>query len=166
MKKICAWCNKDLGEVPSELGGNSITHGICPECAKEVLSFKAEPLARFLGQFPGPIYVVNEELEIISANNEGAEVLGKTLDDFVGKLPGGAFDCEYDKEPGGCGRTEHCRTCTIRNTLKDTLETGESHINVPAYPDLQGVTGEKKVKYLISTEKFGFGVVLKIEEIS
>ncbi|MEN8142704.1 MAG: hypothetical protein ABFQ82_03790 [Thermodesulfobacteriota bacterium] len=166
MKKICAWCNKDLGEVPSGPDANPITHGICPDCAREVLSFKAEPLARFLDRFPGPIYVVNGELEVISANGEGAGVLGKSLDDFAGKLPGDAFDCKYDQEPGGCGRTEHCRTCTIRNTLTATLETGESHNDVPAYPDLLSVTEEKKLKFLISTEKLGFGVVLKIEEIS
>lgn len=166
MKKICAWCNKDLGEVPSGADANPITHGICPDCAREALSFKAEPLARFLDRFPGPIYVVNEELEIISANSEGAHNLGKGLDDFAGKLPGDAFDCEEAKKSGGCGRAKHCRTCTIRNTLTDTLETGVSHNNVPAYPDLQSVTGEKKLKFLISTEKFGFGVVLKIEEIS
>lgn len=167
MKKICAWCKKDLGTIDQGSGKrpDAITHGICPDCAREFLSFKAEPLSRFLDQFPGPIYVVNGELEIISANREGAGFLGKKLDDFTGKLPGAAFDCEYDKKPGGCGKTEHCRTCTIRKTLTDTLETGVSHNDVPAYPDLQSVTGENKHKFLISTEKFGFGVVLKIEEI-
>jgi hypothetical protein len=110
MKKICAWCNKDLGEVPSGPDANPITHGICPDCAREVLSFKAEPLAKFLDKFPGAIYVVNNELEIISANSNGAHNLGKSLDDFAGKLPGDAFDCEFAKKPGGCGRAEHCRT--------------------------------------------------------
>jgi hypothetical protein len=40
-----------------------------------------------------------------------------------------------------------------------------SHIDVPAYPDLRLITGEEDLKFLIYTEKFGFGVVLKIEEI-
>ena len=51
MKKICAWCKKDLGEVPSGPDANPITHGICPDCAREALSFKAEPLAKFLDRF-------------------------------------------------------------------------------------------------------------------
>lgn len=34
MKKVCAWCKKDCGEVePFEDG--SITHGICNECREK-----------------------------------------------------------------------------------------------------------------------------------
>jgi len=33
MRRICAWCGKDMGETP----GDGLTHGICPEClAKEL----------------------------------------------------------------------------------------------------------------------------------
>jgi hypothetical protein len=33
-KRICAWCQKDLGEVETASGQDS--HGICPKCEKAV----------------------------------------------------------------------------------------------------------------------------------
>ncbi|HEX7586553.1 MAG TPA: hypothetical protein VF390_02890 [Patescibacteria group bacterium] len=33
IKRICAWCNKELGEKEAE--GEGATHGICPECAEK-----------------------------------------------------------------------------------------------------------------------------------
>lgn len=31
MKKVCAWCNKDMGEI-EPFNDISVTHGICKEC--------------------------------------------------------------------------------------------------------------------------------------
>jgi len=36
VKKICAWCGKDMGEKPS-LDDDRISHGICPECVEREL---------------------------------------------------------------------------------------------------------------------------------
>jgi len=36
MKRICAWCRKEMGEVAPEQPG--ITHGICEECREKVLA--------------------------------------------------------------------------------------------------------------------------------
>lgn len=33
IKRICAWCNKEMGEKEAE--GEGATHGICPECAEK-----------------------------------------------------------------------------------------------------------------------------------
>ena len=30
MKRICAWCTKELGEIENSTGGT--THGICDDC--------------------------------------------------------------------------------------------------------------------------------------
>ena len=34
MRRVCAWCKKDMGEKPP-LEDKSITHGICPECLRK-----------------------------------------------------------------------------------------------------------------------------------
>lgn len=31
MKRVCAWCGKDMGEI-EPLDDDSITHGICDDC--------------------------------------------------------------------------------------------------------------------------------------
>lgn len=35
LKIVCAWCNKDMGEKPSQQSG--ITHGICESCKQKAL---------------------------------------------------------------------------------------------------------------------------------
>lgn len=37
MKSICAWCKKDLGEVPGGEDSAEISHGICESCHEKEL---------------------------------------------------------------------------------------------------------------------------------
>lgn len=40
-RKVCSWCNKDLGPAPGCPGDS---HGICPECADKVIAdFESTP---------------------------------------------------------------------------------------------------------------------------
>lgn len=86
------------------------------------------------------------------------------MEEIVGELSGDVFDCKHAVE--GCGQNIHCKTCTIRKTVNETYKTGKSFSKVPAYPDLNYVTNENKIKFLISTEKKGEAVVLRIDEVS
>lgn len=33
VKRICAWCQKEMGEIEAE--GGEVTHGMCEKCAEE-----------------------------------------------------------------------------------------------------------------------------------
>lgn len=167
MKKICAWCRKDLGVDHSQGKNNApISHGICPDCYRKLISFKAKSMRDFLNQFSHPVLLVDSEVKIISANKEGLAVSGKKIEEIEGALVGDVFDCKYSSLPGGCGKTTHCKGCTIRNTVRDTFKSGVSQVKVAAYQDLHHETGEHKVKFLISTEKTGDKIFLRIDEIS
>jgi len=167
MRKICAWCQKETAVKKSQSGSDDapISHGICPDCARKVLSYRAEPLRSFLDRFSDPVFFINAEGQIITANKAAFSVLEKQSKEVEGQLGGDVFDCRYADLPGGCGNTIHCKTCTIRTNVTDTLQSGRSHIRVPAYPDLHHMTGEKKIRFLISTEKVGDAVLLRIDEI-
>ena len=41
MKIVCAWCDKDMGEKPP-YEDKGVTHGICPECYREMMPEKKE----------------------------------------------------------------------------------------------------------------------------
>ncbi|MBA7524396.1 hypothetical protein ES705_16534 [subsurface metagenome] len=45
MKKVCAWCGKDMGEVEGK-GQTGTTHGICKECKKKELAKAKKHYAR------------------------------------------------------------------------------------------------------------------------
>ena len=165
MKKICAWCNKEKTELESGRSNNPITRGICSECAPKLTTLQGEPMSAFLDKFPGPVFMINSGCEIISANTEGARSLGKDLSEFAGKKVGSALECKYVEKESDCGENEHCRTCTIRNCIINTYETGKSILKVPAYPDIHEVVSGVEVKYLISTEKTGKAIIVKIEKM-
>ena len=63
---------------------------------------------------------------------ELAEALaGKPKKVFLG-LPGGkVFECAYARLPEGCGKTVHCVTCAIRNTVTSTIQKEVLQVRVP-----------------------------------
>jgi len=168
MKRICAWCKKDLGasDTSDQAGDAPITHGICGDCARRTLSFKAKPLRNFLDQFSKPVLLINAEGRILTGNSMGFTLLQKKPEEVEGELGGDAFGCSYADLPGGCGNTVHCRTCAIRINLMETLRSGKSKIRIPAYPDLHHVTGETRIRFLITTERVGETVLLRIDDVA
>lgn len=49
MKRVCAWCRKELGRVDSQTGfENVITHGICEKCRDNLLFQMGVELEVFL----------------------------------------------------------------------------------------------------------------------
>jgi len=168
MRRVCAWCDKELGlsSIKTEKENMPITHGICGDCMRKTMSYKAKPLKDFLDQFSDPVFWVDSERRIVVANNEGLSVLHKKSEEISGKLGGDAFGCKYADLPGGCGNTVHCKTCTIRMTVTDTMQSGRSNIRIAAYPELHHITGERKIRFLISTEKIGEAVLLRIDNVT
>ena len=169
MKRVCAWCQKDLdsyhiGKISETCA--PITHGICGDCIRANLSFKAKPLYSFLEQFPKPVFLITEEVRIVAGNSAGLELLGKTHAEVKGILGGDAFDCKYAGQPGGCGNTLHCKSCTIRNAVTETMQSGKNYVSIPAYPDLHHMTGEKRLCFLITTEKINESVLLRIDSVT
>jgi hypothetical protein len=166
MKRVCAWCNKLLGTVDSDdQPKNSITHGICPACIENFFLKKVESLEEFLNRLNAPILLIEPEPIVITANKQACEILGKDLSEIRGHKGGDVIECAYAKLPGGCGNQQHCKSCTIRITALETFATGKSFLNVPAYPDIQQFSKIKKMEILISTEKVGDLVVLRIDSI-
>jgi hypothetical protein len=127
-------------------------------------SLRGTPLRDFLDQFSGPVLLVSSEGRVVTANRKGLSLLNKTPENVDAKLGGDVFGCRYAALPGGCGKTVHCKACTIRNTIMDTLQSGKSNMRVPAYPDLHRITGDNRVRFLITTERVGQAVLLRIDD--
>jgi hypothetical protein len=166
MRVICAWCKKDLG--PSATSTNDaapVSHGICPDCVKRVMAPLGKPLESFLDTLAGSVLAVDVDGRVFAANTAGYSLLKKNPSDVNGQLGGDVFECKWAKTPGGCGKTIHCKSCTIRMTVTDTITTGKSHIRQEAYPDLFYLTKDMRVRFLISTEKAGEAVLLRIDDV-
>ena len=106
------------------------------------------------------------EGSVAYANPAACTVLGKSLGQIQGFQGGEVFECEYARLPEGCGNTMHCSACTIRNTVMATVKTGKPNRLVPAFLSQDFGDGSRRIDFLISTEKKGGVVFLKIDEMN
>ena len=161
MKRICAWCGRSLDDDPDlDEEETNVSHGMCTDCR---FHFEAEygmRLERFLDGLPTPILLVDSEGEVIHVNRSAQSFLDKPLDQINAHISCRVFECEYAFLPGGCGQTVHCSGCAIRNTVMDTYRTGRSGNRVPAPISRRG---GNRIEFLISTEKIGDVVALRVD---
>ena len=143
-----------------------ITHGICLECADKIFSEMGIELTFFLDRLAAPVVLVDDTGSVKTANKQAIRLLQKELPDIVGHQGGDVFRCAYAKLPEGCGNTIHCSGCTIRKTVMDTMQSGKSHLNTPAYLNRGPSDDHMKIDLLISTEKVKDVVLLRIDKVS
>lgn len=170
VRRICAWCKKDLGEdLESSAvsdGGEYLTHGICDQCVFHVSASSGINISKYLERHYIPIILVDPEGKIKTGNAKARELLNKDFDQISG-LPGGnVFECEYAYLPGGCGKTEHCSACSIRNVVMKSFETGLplKHQEVYLSQKLSD-DSTQELKFIVSTEKVSDTVLLIIESV-
>ncbi|HEY6001155.1 MAG TPA: hypothetical protein VI078_17860 [bacterium] len=166
MRRVCAWCRRELGRAGSAADDAPITHGICGDCARREFSPRTLPLRQFLDRFAEPVFIVNAATRVVTGNATALALLGKTPSEIEDRLGGDALGCRHAELPGGCGNTLHCRTCTIRLTVRSTLDSGQPHVRVAAYPDLPALSGGRRVRFLITTERMGDVVLLRVDEVA
>ncbi len=168
MKRVCAWCNKDLGDVVSKKSPSTdITHGICSQCAIKITSAGNPRTAHeILNYIREPIFLINSSGKILAANKSGVKMLGKSMDQIENRFGGDVFECSYANVDGGCGRSIHCKTCAIRNIVLDTLSSERGYTNVPAFQSIGYEEDQKVTCFTISTEKIGECILLRIDEVA
>lgn len=166
MKVICCACGVYLRDNPSDaLSDDFVSHGYCDTCAYHFIAQAGMALPEYMEGIPAPVVTVTHEGTINFANSKALALLGKPLAQIQGAKGGIVFECEYARLPEGCGQTIHCSGCAIRNTAMDTVRTGKPHNHVPAFLQQHALGGVKRIGLLISTEKKGGIVFLKIDEI-
>lgn len=164
---VCAWCGQKIGDKPDQDGGSSdeITHGICPSCKEQLFSDRQRTLDNFLNTLDEPVLVINPQGEVELANNSALKFLGKKLEAVSGFKGGDVMECVYARLPEGCGNTSHCVACTIRHNVMETFRTGQSLRQVPAFLKRDTRNSIHTINFLISTEKVGDVVLLRIDEV-
>jgi len=158
---VCAYCRKTISDDRSG-GACDVSHGMCRSCADlyERL-WNGMPLSEYLDTLDQPVIVVNGDGCVMGANQKLAHVLGRERADLRGLMGGEAFACVHSLLPEGCGKTVHCRECTIRRTVEKVAKTGRPVEKVPAYLD----TKDGRVNLRISVKAKGGLVRVIVEEL-
>lgn len=118
----------------------------------------------FINRFQVPILVLNSNSDVIAANLAARKKMTISQTIIAGERVGNLIECINAAKEGGCGRTIHCRACTIRNSIQKTAETGEPQLKVAAFADTVHEGIEEKITFSITTEKIGDFIALKIEK--
>lgn len=166
MEKVCSWCGKELKRSNVDQSDhNLLSHGICDDCKFHVLAQGGVKLREYLNHVGVPVFIVDKDNRILASNKQAVETFKKKLPKVDGVLCGVVFECDHARLPEGCGKTVHCSGCTVRICITKTIETGEVLARIPAYLD-SAQESTNKVHLLISTEKFGDAVLLRVEDVS
>jgi hypothetical protein len=163
LKSVCAWCRAEIRAVDDDR--LEVTHGICSDCAGFFRANKpGRTLRDFLDALSVPVLAVDSQAHVRIVNKAAESMLRRPRANIEGQLGGDAMECAYARLPEGCGRTVHCKACTIRRTVMKTHATGQSQINVVALQQINGPDGPHTIRFLISTHKHGDLVLLRIDE--
>lgn len=151
MRLVCSYCRK---VIRHDAGTRivDVSHGMCPACAEHFGKlWKGMSLSEYLDTLEAPVIVVDGDARVIGANQELAKVLGRTRASLPGLRAGEAFACVHSRLPEGCGRTVHCRECTIRRGITQVHETGKPLREVPAW--LESESGRMELTLSITAEQ-------------
>jgi PAS domain-containing protein len=166
MKRVCAWCRKEIGTIASTRhGDDAVSHGICPDCISNLTFQQGASLQELIDSIDLPIFVVDDDVRVKAANATACRTLGKDAVTMQGHRSGDVFECAHARLPEGCGRTIHCSGCAIRRSVAHTFQTGETLSGVPATLSRNDPDHSSDIALTITTVKAGGLVMLRIDRI-
>ena len=150
MLVVCAYCRKTISDSRGG-GACDVSHGMCQACADLYgRLWNGMPLSEYLDTLDAPVIVVNGDGCVLGANQKLAHLLGRERAELRGLLGGEAFACVHSLLPEGCGKTVHCRECTIRRTVQKVAKTGKPVSKVPAW--LRTKTGRVNLRISVKAK--------------
>ena len=161
MLVICAYCRKTISDDRPRRACD-VSHGMCPSCADHYERlWRGMPLSEYLDTIDRPVVMLNGDGAVVAANQRLASLFGREKADLRGLLGGEAFACVHSLLPEGCGKTIHCRECTVRRAVEQVAKTGEPLEKIPAYLD----TKDGRVNLRISVNAKDGLVRVVVEEM-
>lgn len=83
---------------------------------------ETEFLSGLLDIIPALVLVVDDDVNILDANNTSVDFLKVPKDELVSRRGGDVMHCIHSLDsPGGCGRGPDCSKCIIRNSVKEAV---------------------------------------------
>ncbi len=131
---------------------------------------KKEKYTNIFEALPTVTLVVDPERRVREINMRGENFADRPREDMIGKRGGTALRCVHHlDDPKGCGFSSHCEDCTVRNTVLDSLETGESYFRKKAHLTVEKDDQEKEFDLKVSTSPISISgenrVIVSLENI-
>jgi PAS domain-containing protein len=133
MRTVCSQCRRLIGETATVERALAALD-LCDECAAYALRLRVRiPGRERLESSLSPVLVTGADGRIVAANAAFAALTGRTPATLEGCLAGEAIGCERALLPDACGKSRHCRECTLRRMVAEVGRTRIARWRVPAY---------------------------------
>ncbi|MBI5383989.1 MAG: PAS domain-containing protein [Verrucomicrobia bacterium] len=110
-----------------------------------------------LDAMPVPVFVLDEEMRIVGFNAAAAEMLKKSDELVLRQRNGEVIRCiNASASPEGCGHSESCRHCVIRNSVL-AAQTGQRLQRQRATMELGRGRNIERVEFLVTAAPFLHG---------
>ncbi|MEW5911476.1 MAG: PAS domain S-box protein [Thermodesulfobacteriota bacterium] len=122
--------------------------------AEQVRQEREAELAAIYENAPLIMLLVDQERRVLRINGFGQQFAGAPERELIGLRGGEALRClNALDDPAGCGFGPECGQCTVRRTVVDTLETGQSHHLVEASLPFMVEGKPTEIFFLVSTTR-------------
>lgn len=127
-------------------------------------------LRSVLDALPTPIFVVDKDFKIYDINPAAKDLFKIDTDVTLRRLCGAVMHCMHAlKSEGGCGTTEHCPDCVIRNAV-ETASNGETVHKQVYRMKIQNMDTISEVHLLVTTSPFSYDgskfILMALEDIT
>lgn len=90
------------------------------------LSEMGEIVASILDAIPAPIFLVDDDVQILGYNLSAANLLAQDPEIVMRRRAGEILHCLHATETaGGCGRADFCKDCLVRNSVYKSVRGGQ-----------------------------------------
>lgn len=158
----CSTCGKALFHA-REIGlSGGLTQDLCSTCSKVISTGRQDQVRALIDVFENPLLITDLDRRVTCVNLAGERALGDSMDSIIGSLAGDVIVCENASLPGGCGHTENCRACTIRNAVTTTLESQAEVTGAHAVQTVLRAGQRLEQIYAISTQRVGPRIIVQV----
>jgi len=161
MRKICSFCKTVIS--PGTAPDDPISHGVCNSCYERILTEHRFNTRKYLDLLDAPVFLVDGDANVLAANSLAGAYVKAPFAEVRGSLCGKVLDCINSFLPKGCGKTDFCPDCTIRNAVTGTYTTGTPVSGKQAVLTRIVHGSEEALHVIISTRKDGNVVLLRLE---
>lgn len=127
-------------------------------------------LKTVLDAIPSPIFVVDDDIRIMAANEAACQMLAIKPPLMIRRRAGEALNCIHaGKSFDACGKSEHCRECIVRDSVYQAIG-GRQVVRRKAAMELVTADGVSSIYLLVTAAPLGYQdeklVVVVLEDIS
>lgn len=135
---------------------------------KMPLSEDLDFLLTIFNAMPNPTLIVDSDVRILFYNQSAADLIVNNNVNIIRKRAGEVLHCIRSVEKG-CGQSEYCKDCIIRNSVNESITGAKVYRKQTA---LTFIDNDKELEafFLITTAPFNYKdeilVILSIEDIN